>query len=132
MDNGGEPFTASNGATVQQGSTSTVLGSNGALSISLAPTAGATPIGTFYTAVYHLADGTVTREYWQVPVSGSPVSLATVRTGVLPSSVAVQTVSKQYVDQAIARAVMTGAAPADGSPYVQKSGDTMTGALILP
>ena len=125
-------FTTATGVAVQQGSTSVTLGSSGALTVSLAPTAGATPIGTFYTAVYHLADGTVTREYWQVPVSGSPVNLAAVRTSVLPSTVAVQTVSKQYVDQAIARAVVSGAAPADTSPYVQKSGDTMTGALILP
>ena len=124
-------FTAANGAAVQQGSTSVTLGSNGALIVSLAPTVGATPIGTFYTAVYHLADGTVTREYWQVPVSGNAVNLAAVRTGVLPGTVAVQTVSKQYVDQAIARAMATGAAPADTSPYVQKSGDTMTGPLQL-
>ncbi|WP_419805126.1 hypothetical protein [Terriglobus sp.] len=124
-------FTAANGTAVQQGSTSVTLGTNGALSVSLAPTAGATPIGTFYTVVYHLADGTVTREYWQIPVSYGPVTLAGVRTGVLPSSVAVQTVSKQYVDQAIARAVTGGAAPADTTPYVQKSGDAMTGPLVL-
>ncbi|GAA3752698.1 hypothetical protein [Terriglobus aquaticus] len=124
-------FTAANGAAVQQGSTSVTLGANGALTVSLAPTVGATPIGTFYTAVYHLADGTVTREYWQVPASGTPVNLAAVRTSVLPSTVAVQTVSKQYVDQAISRAMATGASPADTSPYVMKSGDTMTGPLQL-
>ena len=125
-------FTSATGAAVQQGATSVTLGPTGSLSVSLAPTVGATPIGTFYTVVYHLLDGTVTREYWQIPASGSPVTLLAVRTGVLPSSVAVQTVSKQYVDQAIARAVVTGAAPADASAYVQKSGDTMTGALVLP
>ena len=124
-------FTAANGTAVQQGSTGVTLGANGALSVSLTPTAGATPIGTFYTVVYHLADGTVTREYWQVPVSGSPVTLAAVRTGVLPSTGAVQTVSTQSVDPAIARAVAGGAAPADTTPYVQRSGDTMTGPLVL-
>ena len=125
-------FTTASGVSVQKGTTSVVLGSNGALTVSLAPNQGATPIGTFYTAVYHLNDGTVTQEYWAVPVSGSPVKLSAVRTTVLPSTVAQQTVSKQYVDQAIARAVLTGATPADASPYVMKTGDTMTGALQLP
>ena len=41
-----------------------------------------------------------------------------------------QTVSKAYVDNAIAVAV-TGT-PLDSSPYVLKAGDTMTGPLSLP
>ena len=91
--------------------------------------------------MYHLNDGSVTREYWAVPVSSAPVKLSAVKTTVLPSTVAQQTVSKQYVDQAISRAMVTGASPQavtsqavtpqDSSPYVMKSGDTMTGALIL-
>ena len=52
----------------------------------------------------------------------------------MPTSVAMQTVSKAYVDQAIATAVTTGIAPATtaGSVYVERSGDTMTGPLVLP
>ncbi len=125
-------FVTASGVSVQKGTTSVTLGTNGALNVSLAPNGGATPTGTFYTAVYHLNDGSLTQEYWQVPVSATPVKLAQVRTTVLPATVAQQTVSKAYVDQAIARAVATGAAPADASPYVQKTGDTMTGALLLP
>ncbi len=124
-------FVTASGVSVQKGTTSVTLGTAGALNVSLAPNGGATPTGTYYTAVYHLNDGSVTQEYWQVPVSSAPVKLAQVRTTVLPAAVAQQTVSKAYVDQAIARAVTTGVAPADASPYVQKSGDTMTGALIL-
>ncbi len=125
-------FVTASGVSVQKGTTSVTLGTNGALSVSLAANGGATPIGTFYTVVYHLNDGSVTREYWAVPVSGTPVTLAQVRTTVLPSAVAQQTVSKQYVDQAIARAALTGVVPTDASPYVLKTGDTMTGPLQLP
>lgn len=125
-------FTTSAGQTVPKGSTSVTLGAGGSFTVSLAPNAGATPAGTYYTAVYHLNDGTVSREYWTVPVSTVAVKLTAVRTSVLPTSVAMQTVTKQYVDQAVARAVLTGAVPADASPYVAKAGDTMTGALTLP
>ncbi len=124
-------FVTASGVSVQKGTTSVTLGTNGALNVSLAPNGGSTPTGTFYTAIYHLNDGSLTQEYWQVPVSATPVTLGQVRTTVLPAAVAQQTVSKTYVDQAIARAVTTGAVPADASAYVQKSGDTMTGALIL-
>ena len=93
--------------------------------------AGSTPIGTYYTAVYHLDDGSVSREFWVVPVSSSPVLVSAIRSTVLPTSVAMQTVSKTYVDTAITSAV--SGHPLDGpSPYVLKTGDTMTGALVLP
>ena len=125
-------FTTAAGATVAKGSTSVTLGAGGSFSVSLAPNVGATPAGTFYTVVYHLDDGSVSREYWTVPASTAAVKLTTVRTSVLPTSVAMQTVTKQYVDQAIARAALTGVVPADASPYVEKAGDTMTGPLVLP
>ncbi|MDE1163741.1 MAG: hypothetical protein PW792_17590 [Acidobacteriaceae bacterium] len=127
-------FTMANGVSVPAGSKTAVLGSNGAFSMVLAPNAGATPMGSFYTAVYHLADGTVSREYWVIPVTvpgGGAAKLAGVRNQVLPSSVAMQTVSKQYVDSSIAQAQI-GAYPLDSSPYVLKAGDTMTGPLELP
>ncbi len=134
-------FTGASGVAIPQGSTSVTLGGNGSLSVQLVPNAGSTPLGSFYTVVYHLSDGTVTREYWSVPASSGAVALSAVRTSVLPASVAVQTVSKQYVDTAIARAVQGGAVaggtvaagPGAGNttPYVQKAGDTMTGPLQL-
>ncbi len=127
-------FTTAAGNSVAAGQTATTLGAGGSLSIALASNAGAVPTGSYYTAVFHLSDGTTSRQYWVVPAGGGPVKLASIENQVLPTSVAMQTVSKAYVDQAIAAAVTTGVAPsaATGSAYVQKSGDTMTGPLILP
>jgi lysophospholipase L1-like esterase len=123
-------FSTAGGASIPAGTTSITIGSGGAFSVNLVPNAGSTPMGSYYTVVYHLDDGTVTREYWVVPASPSTVTVATIRSSVLPASVAMQTVSKAYVDSAIAAAV-TGT-PLDASPYVQKTGDTMTGPLVLP
>lgn len=123
-------FTTMAGEVIQGGSQSTAIGAGGALSVALVPNVGATPIGTYYTVVYHLDDGSVQKEYWVVPLSASPVTLARVKNTVLPTSVAMQTVSKSYVDTAIVAAV-TGH-PLDSSPYVAKTGDTMTGPLVLP
>ena len=130
-------FTTAAGLSVPKGSTAIVLGAGGRLNLSLAPNAGATPAGTYYTVVYHLSDGSTSREYWAVPVSSGLLSLGAVRSNALPTSIAIQTVSKQYVDQAIARAALglspsVTATPQDTSGYVLKSGDTMTGALTLP
>jgi hypothetical protein len=126
-------FTTAGGQTVPAGSTSVTLGAGGQLTIALAPNAGATPMGSYYTAVFHLTDGTTSRQYWVIPVTvpgGGPATLAEIKNQVLPVSVAMQTVSKQYVDDSIAAAA-TGF-PLESSPYVQKVGDTMTGPLLLP
>jgi trimeric autotransporter adhesin len=124
-------FTTASGESVPSGSTSVVLGAGGSLSVSLVPNAGSTPMGTYYTAVYHLSDGSVSREFWVVPVSQSPVEVSAIESTVLPASVAMQTVSKSYVDTAIAAAV-TGHPLDSSSPFVQKTGDAMTGPLVLP
>jgi len=126
-------FTTAGGQSVASGTTSATIGAAGLLTIALAPNAGSTPMGTYYTASFHLGDGTTSREYWVVPVTvpgGGPVTLAAIKNEVLPISVAMQTVSKQYVDNAIAAAV-TGS-PLTSSPYVLTAGDTMTGPLVLP
>ncbi len=124
-------FTTSLGQSVPSGSTSATIGANGVMTVSLVPNAGSTPMGSYYTAVYHLDDGTVSREFWVVPASSTPVQVSAIKTTVLPASVAMQTVSKSYVDTAIAAAV--SGHPLDTSnPYVLKAGDTMTGPLVLP
>jgi lysophospholipase L1-like esterase len=123
-------FTTATGLSVPSGSTAITLTTSGVLSVSLIANAGATPMGSYYTAVYHLDDGSVSREYWVVPATAAVVHLSTIRSTVLPTSVAMQTVSKAYVDTAIAAAV--SGAPLDSStPYVLKTGDTMTGSLNL-
>jgi len=124
-------FTTALGESVPSGSASAAISSGGAMSIALVPNAGATPMGSYYTAVYHLDDGTVSREFWVVPASQYPVHVSAIKSSVLPTSVAMQTVSKSYVDTAIATAV-AGHPLNSTNPYVLKSGDTMTGALQLP
>lgn len=112
--------TAANQA-VAAGSISTVIGSNGFVSLSLAPNSGAYPAGTYYTAVYHLDDGTVSREYWVVPATAS-TGISSVRAQLAPATVAVQPVSKSYVDDSIS--AITG-------NYVPLAGGTMSGPLQL-
>jgi len=123
-------FTTSSGDSIPSGSTSAVIAAGGALSVQLIPNAGSTPIGSYYTAVFHLDDSSVSRQYWVVPVSLAAVTISAIESTVLPTTVAMQTVSKSYVDTAIAAAV-TGH-PLDSTPYVLKAGDTMTGPLVLP
>ena len=123
-------FTTSAGQEIAGGSTSATIAADGTFSVQLAPNAGATPVGTYYTAVYQLGDGSVTREYWVVPVSSAAVTVSAVRNTVLPTSVALQTATKSYVDAAIAAAV--AGTPITGTmPFVARSGDTMTGPLVL-
>jgi len=126
-----QAFTTAIGQSVPAGTTSATIGTGGVLSLQLAPNAGATPMGTYYTAVYHLDDGSVSREFWVVPVSETPVLVSAIKSTVLPISVAMQTVSKSYVDTAIATAI-SGHPLDDTSPFVMKTGDTMTGPLVLP
>jgi len=124
-------FTTSSGLSVPEGNTAVTIAAGGALSVALAPNAGSNPMGSYYTAVYHLDDGTVSREYWVVPVSATPVLVSAIKSTVMPTSVALQTVTKSYVDTAIAEA-LSGGTTSDSSPYVLKAGDTMTGPLVLP
>lgn len=112
--------TAANQA-VAAGNTSATIGANGFVSLNLAPNSGAYPAGTYYTAVYHLSDGAVSREYWVVPAATS-VSISSIRAQLAPATIAVQPVSKSYVDGSIA--AITG-------NYVPLAGGTMSGPLQL-
>src|SRR5579864_5412466 len=60
-------FVTGNGSTIAAGNTNVTLGANGALSVALAPNAGANPAGVYYTVVYQLQPGEVRTEYWLVP-----------------------------------------------------------------
>ncbi len=81
---------------IAAGNTSATIGADGFVSVNLTPNAGSLPNGNYYTAVYHLSDGTVTPEYWVVPSSGS-AAIASVRAQLQPSTMAVQPVSQAYV-----------------------------------
>lgn len=115
-------FTTPQNQAVAAGTLSATIGADGLLSVSLTPNAGALPAGSYYTAVYHLSDGTVNQEYWVVPASGT-ASVASVRAQLEPSTVAVQPpVTQAYVTSALASL---------GSSYLPLSGGTMSGALTL-
>ena len=103
------------------GSTTVQIGANGVVELSLAPNAGALPAGTYYTAVYHLSDGTVNKEYWTVPVATS-TTIGEIRSELVPATVAIQAVSKEYVDTSISSITAS---------YVPTTGGTMTGSLVL-
>lgn len=114
-------FATADNQAVTAGKVTKTIGSNGLLSLNLAPNQGATPAGLYYTAVFHLSDGTTSTEYWIVPAT-SPASLASVRSQLMPSVQAVQAVSKTYVDQEMAEL--------KGS-LVTASGGSLGGPLYL-
>lgn len=114
-------FTTASNQEVAKGSVSAVIGKDGNVSLQLAPNSGAYPAGTYYTAVYHLNDGTVSTEYWVVPAVTS-TTISAVRAQLAPATVAVQSVSKSYVDGSIA--AITG-------NFVPLAGGTMDGPLQL-
>jgi len=114
-------FTTANDKAVAAGRTNVSIGADGYVSVNLAPNQGSTPAGLFYTAVYHLNDGTTSTEYWTVPAAAQ-ASLSQVRAQVMPAAQAVQAVSKGYVDQSIAeltQSLLTG------------SGGSLSGPLFL-
>ncbi len=93
-------FVTATGTAVAAGNVNVTLGANGALSVGLAPNAGASPVGLYYTVVFQLGPGEVRTEYWVVPTT-SPANLAAVRT-TPGSGTAAQSVSMQYVNTALA------------------------------
>jgi hypothetical protein len=105
------------------GSKNVALGVNGALSLALVPNAGATPAGAYYTVVYQIGSGQAKTEEWLVPTT-SPANLATVRT-TPGAGVAVQAVSMQYVNSALAT-------KANDSAVVHLGGtETISGAKVF-
>ncbi len=123
-------FVTANNLAVAAGSTTVTVGADGFASVALAPNAGASPAGSYYTVVYHLAgssggSATVSREYWTVPAAAT-ATIAAVRAQLEPSMVAMQSVTKSYVDAAIA-----AIAPTAGN-YLALSGGSMAGPLTLP
>jgi hypothetical protein len=116
-------FSTSDNKAVAAGTMNVTIGSGGTISLALAPNEGASPAGTFYKVTYKLDDGTSSTEYWTVP-STSPTTISAIRSTVVPASMAVQVVSRNYVDGALA-------AKAADNTVVHIAGDTMTGALTL-
>ncbi len=114
-------FSTNTGEAVAAGSTTATIGADGFVTLSLAPNEGAYPEGSYYTAVYHLGDGTVNKEYWVVPQT-SVATISTIRAALAPATIAVQPIDKAYVDTSIA--AITG-------EFLPLTGGAMSGALQL-
>ncbi|MGH9615540.1 MAG: hypothetical protein ACRD28_02280, partial [Acidobacteriaceae bacterium] len=110
-------FVTVTGNTIAAGNLTAQIGSNGQVTLNLAPNAGSTPAGSYYTAVYHLDDGTVSKEYWSVP-NVPTTTVAAIRSMVVPASMAVQTVTSTEINSLL------------GS-YLPLNGGTLSGALQL-
>ncbi|MGB6191786.1 MAG: glycosyl hydrolase family 28-related protein, partial [Terracidiphilus sp.] len=107
-------FTTADNLAVAAGRTTVSIGADGFVSVNLAPNLGAAPAGLYYTAVYHMSDGTTSTEYWVVP-EAAQASLAAVRAQVMPAAQAVQAASKAYVDNAIASLAQGTLTPVGGA-----------------
>ena len=114
-------FTTAAGQAIAAGHTTITIGTDGFVSVNLAPNQGATPAGLYYTATYYLSDGTTSTEYWMVPAV-TQAALANVRTQVMPAAQAVQAVNKAYVDQSISELTQS---------LLTASGGNLNGALYL-
>ena len=114
-------FTTASGQLVAADRTSVTIGSDGFVSINLAPNLGALPAGEYYTAVFYMSDGTVNTQYWIVPAAAQ-ATLAQVQAQVMPAAQAVQSVSKAYVDQSISELAQT---------LLIASGGSLSGPLYL-
>jgi hypothetical protein len=114
-------FTTAQGQAVTAGRASVTIAPDGFVSVNLAPNLGAMPAGLYYTAIYHLSDGTTSTEYWVVPAAAQ-AALGQVRAQVMPAAQAVQAVSKAYVDQSISELTLS---------LLTASGGTLSGPLYL-
>ncbi|HEY1986230.1 MAG TPA: hypothetical protein VGG85_12510 [Terracidiphilus sp.] len=114
-------FTTANSQAITAGRLNVTIGSDGFVSVNLAPNQGASPAGLYYTAIYHLNDGTTSTEYWVVPAAAQ-ASLSQVRAQVMPAAQAVQAVSKGYVDQSMQELTQS---------LLTASGGSLSGPLYL-
>jgi len=57
-------FTTAQNQAVAAGKAMVEIGADGFMSVNLAPNLGSSPAGLFYTAIYHMSDGTTSTEYW--------------------------------------------------------------------
>jgi hypothetical protein len=96
-------FTTATQGVIAAGSMSVTLGPDGLFSASLAPTAGSTPTGVYYTVVYQLDDGTNKQEYWSVPAT-DVTTISAVRSKLVPANVAAQFMTRDQADSAYVHA----------------------------
>ncbi len=90
-------FTTAAGQAVSPGSLLVTLDVNGGFNASLAPNTGASPVGTFYKAIFRLSDGTNETEYWVVPNIQS-TTIGAVRSKLVPSNQAAQFLTRDVAE----------------------------------
>ncbi|HMG86452.1 MAG TPA: hypothetical protein VK574_11930 [Terracidiphilus sp.] len=56
-------FTTASGNAIAAGKITATVGADGFVSVNLAPNLGSLPAGLYYTAIYHMSDGTTSSEY---------------------------------------------------------------------
>lgn len=56
-------FTTASDQAIAAGKLAVNIGADGFVTVNLAPNLGSTPAGLFYTAVYHMSDGTTSTEF---------------------------------------------------------------------
>jgi len=59
-------FTTASGQAIAAGKITATIGADGFASVNLAPNLGSSPAGLYYTAIYHLTDGTTSTEYQRI------------------------------------------------------------------
>jgi hypothetical protein len=57
-------FTTASNQVVTAGKLTVNIGADGFVSVNLAPNLGSSPAGLYYTAIYHMNEGTTNTEYW--------------------------------------------------------------------
>ncbi len=90
-------FTTAAGQAVTPGSLTVTLDASGGFNASLAPNTGASPVGTYYRAIFKLNDGTTDSEYWVVPNTSS-TTIGAIRSKLVPASQAAQFLTRDFAD----------------------------------
>ncbi|MGH9508724.1 MAG: hypothetical protein ACRD2Q_06440, partial [Terriglobales bacterium] len=119
-------FATASGKAVAAGQKSVSIGAGGAVNVALVPNEGASPSGTYYKVVYKLDDGSTSEELWSLP-NVPTTTIAAIRSTVVPSGVAIQVASKQYVDTQLAAVAGTRF---HNVRYCDQFGGTDAGARI--
>ncbi|MGA9209130.1 MAG: hypothetical protein WB347_15095, partial [Terriglobales bacterium] len=122
-------FTSANNLAVAAGTMAVAIGPEGAISLALVPNSGGTPDGTYYKVVFKLDDGSTSEEYWSVPAT-TTTTIAAIRSKIVPSAVAIQVASRQYVDSTIAAALagFHGPFPLVVTAFNGRTGDVVAAA----
>jgi hypothetical protein len=90
-------FTTAAGQAVASGSLTVTLDPSGGFNASLAPNTGASPVGTYYRAIFKLDDGTTDSEYWVVP-NAPNTTIGAIRSKLVPANQAAQFLTRDFAD----------------------------------